>query len=223
MKSRKIDMTHFRLMLITQGSSPKEIEHEVEAFLNGGGKWVQLRMKEQPFDLVQAVAEKIALRCFDFGATFIINDFPYIAMHQYVAGVHLGKNDMTVLEARNLLGNHKIIGATANTLQDIQLHIASGADYVGLGPFRFTTTKKNLSPTLGLDYYWEVIQQLKIYGRSIPIVAIGGIKLEDVKELMATGIDGIAVSGAICQASDQQQATIQLLNELNQTVQSTNN
>lgn len=221
--SGKIDRTHFSLMLITQGSSPKEIEHEVEAFLKGGGRWVQLRMKERPFEQVQAVAEKIALMCYDFGATFIVNDFSYIAMNQSVAGVHLGRHDMSVQAARALLGEDKIIGATANTLDDILLHIANGADYVGLGPFRFTTTKSNLSPTLGLDYYREVIQQLKLYDRSIPIVAIGGIKLEDVGDLMAAGVDGIAVSGAICRASDQQQATTLLLNKLTQTFQSTNN
>jgi len=218
----KINTIHFRLMLITQGLSLKAIEHEVNAFLLGGGRWVQLRMKEQPQDVVQSVSHRIAAACKSYGATFVINDYPHIAMNQFVSGVHLGKNDMSVLEARALLGSDKIIGATANSLQDILLHIAHGADYVGLGPFRFTTTKKNLSPTLGLIGYGDIIQKLKDLTQIIPIVAIGGITFQDVDDLLGAGVNGIAVSGAICQARDIQLATEVMLNRLKYSLQDIN-
>jgi thiamine-phosphate pyrophosphorylase len=218
----KINIDHFRLMLITQGSSPKEIEHEINAFLKGGGRWVQLRMKEQSHDVVQTMADRIAVICKSYGAIFVVNDYSHVAMSQYVNGVHLGKGDMSIQEARTLLGPDKIIGATANSLQDIQLHVAQGADYVGLGPFRFTTTKKNLSPTLGLSAYIDIIQKLKDLNMFIPVVAIGGITLQDVDDLLGAGVNGIAVSGSICQAPVIQLATKAMVNQLKYSLQDIN-
>ena len=107
------------------------------------------------------------------------------------------------------------IGATANTFEDIRLAVERGASYIGLGPYRFTGTKKNLSPILGLDGYRKIIAQCKEAGIDIPIFAIGGITLEDVGPLMETGITGIAVSGAIINAPDPVEETRRFIEEIN--------
>ena len=112
-------------------------------------------------------------------------------------GVHLGQADMPPAEARDMLGARFIVGGTANTFADVQRLVAAGVDYVGLGPFRFTSTKEKLSPILGLAGYTETMRQCRAAGLTVPVVGIGGIALEDVGELLATGLHGVAVSGAI--------------------------
>ena len=117
-------------------------------------------------------------------------------------GVHLGKLDMPVAEARRILGPDRIIGATANTFDDIARAAAAGVDYIGLGPFRFTQTKSNLSPILGLEGYRSLLTQCRRAGITLPVVAIGGITAADIADLCATGIRGIALSGALLTADD---------------------
>jgi thiamine-phosphate pyrophosphorylase len=118
---------------------------------------------------------------------------------------------MSVEEARLILGNTKIIGGTANTFEDALQRTAENCDYIGLGPFQFTTTKQNLSPILGLEGYRLIVRQMKAKNIQIPIYAIGGITLENVESLMKTGIHGIAVSGLITQTENASQ----LINQLN--------
>ncbi len=127
-------------------------------------------------------------------------------------GVHLGLSDMSVEEARLILGNTKIIGGTANTFEDVLQRTAENCDYIGLGPFQFTTTKQNLSPILGLEGYRTIIEKMKMKNINIPIYAIGGIVLENVESLMETGIHGIAVSSLIT----QNETPSQLINQLNE-------
>ena len=109
---------------------------------------------------------------------------------------------MPVDEARKLLGAEYIIGGTANTMDDVERLYKAGADYIGCGPFRFTTTKKNLSPVLGLDGYRDIVNNMRRKGISLPLVAIGGILPSDVREIMNTGVSGIAVSGAVLNAAE---------------------
>ena len=99
-------------------------------------------------------------------------------------------------------GPEAIIGGTANTFEDIREHFHASANYIGLGPFRFTTTKEKLSPVLGIDGYRRIMQQVREAGIDIPVVAIGGITSADVSALMQTGIAGIALSGAILRADN---------------------
>ncbi len=95
----------------------------------------------------------------------------------------------------------------------IQLrHYKAGADYIGCGPFRFTTTKKDLSPVLGLEGYRSIILQMKEANIHLPIVAIGGITLEDIPSIMETGITGIALSGTILRAKDPVAETKRIMN-----------
>jgi thiamine-phosphate pyrophosphorylase len=130
-----------------------------------------------------------------YDATFIINDYYALVQHCDADGVHLGKSDEKPNQVRQFLGEEYIIGGTANTLEDIGNLVDAGIDYIGLGPYRETMTKSNLSPILGLEGYRKVIRILKETSVKTPIIAIGGIKEEDIKELMKTGISGIALSG----------------------------
>ena len=168
--------------------------------LEAGCKWIQLRMKDVAVETVRQLAEELKKACENHHALLIIDDYVEVAREVKADGVHLGKNDMPIEEARKLLGEGFIIGGTANTFEDVKRHYEAGADYLGIGPFRFTTTKKNLSPVLGLEGYRNIKQQMIEAGIILPAVAIGGITVEDIPAILATGIEGIAMSGAILQA-----------------------
>lgn len=170
--------------------------------LEGGCRWVQLRMKEATEVEFMAAAAEIGRLCKEHGATFVLDDHVEWVEKTGSDGVHLGKNDMPIDEARKILGSDKIIGGTANTFEDVERLYRQGADYIGCGPFRFTTTKKNLSPVLGLEGYQHIVDQMKSHGINLPIVAIGGILESDIKSILATGVSGIAVSGGILNAEN---------------------
>lgn len=170
--------------------------------LEGGCRWVQLRMKEATEAEFMAAAAEIGRLCKEHGATFVLDDHVEWVEKTEADGVHLGKNDMPIDEARKILGSDKIIGGTANTFEDVERLYRQGADYIGCGPFRFTTTKKNLSPVLGLEGYQHIVDQMKSHGINLPIVAIGGILESDIKSILATGVSGIAVSGGILNAEN---------------------
>ena len=170
--------------------------------LEGGCRWVQLRMKEATEAEFMAAAAEIGRLCKEHGATFVLDDHVEWVEKTGADGVHLGKNDMPIDEARKILGNDKIIGGTANTFEDVERLYRQGVDYIGCGPFRFTTTKKNLSPVLGLEGYQHIVDQMKSHGINLPIVAIGGILESDIKSILATGVSGIAVSGGILNAEN---------------------
>lgn len=179
--------------------------------LEGGCRWIQLRMKDAPAEEIIACAEEVLPLCRRHGAKFLLDDHVELVRQLGADGVHLGKNDMPVDEARKILGPDIIIGGTANTIEDIiRLH-KQGADYIGCGPFRFTTTKKNLSPILGLDGYKSIVLKMKELGIDLPIIAIGGITVEDIPSVMGTGVSGIALSGAILGAPDPVEMTARII------------
>ena len=190
------------------------VEGAIEA-LNGGCKWIQLRMKEAAYDEICNAIEQLKPLCKEKGAILILDDYAELAAKLDIDGVHLGKNDMPPQEARNLIGEKYIIGGTANTIDDIKNLVAQGVDYIGLGPFRHTDTKKNLSPILGLDGYKNILSQCNEAGITTPIVANGGIEPEDIPALMKTGISGIALSGTILRADHPAEATQNIITTLN--------
>ena len=191
----------------------------VRIALEGGCRWIQLRMKDTPTEDILPIAKETLTLCRQYEATFIIDDHVELAKQIKADGVHLGKLDMPITEARSILGKNFIIGGTANTLEDIRMHYEAGADYIGCGPFRFTTTKKNLSPVLGLEGYREIVRKMKMEGIDLPIVAIGGIEKEDIPSLMGTGIMGIALSGSILRAEHPKEE----MKEIIKTVESWKN
>lgn len=190
------------LQFITHFTEKFSYSDSARMALEGGCRWIQLRMKEASAEELEKEALYIQNLCRQYNATFIIDDHVELVKKIHADGVHLGKKDMPVAEARHILGKDFIIGGTANTFEDVEAHYKAGADYIGCGPFRFTTTKKNLSPILGLDGYRSIVSRMKDNGIRIPIVAIGGITYDDIPSIMETGITGIALSGTILRADD---------------------
>ena len=186
----------------------------VRIALEGGCRWIQLRMKDASPEEILPIAEKALAMCREYHATFIIDDHVELAKQIKADGVHLGKLDMPIAEARRILGKDFLIGGTANTFEDVLAHYQAGADYIGCGPFRFTTTKKNLSPVLGLEGYRRIVLQMKEAGIHLPIVAIGGITKEDIPSLMKTGITGIALSGSILRAEHPTEEMKEIINTI---------
>jgi thiamine-phosphate pyrophosphorylase len=195
MKTEKMDID--QLHYISQAAAGKSHLDAIENILKTGCKWIQLRMKEHPEDQVLHAAVAARNLCRAYGAKLIVNDYPEIALRAGAYGVHLGLDDMPVPEARKILGKDKCIGGTANTFDDVLRRAEEGADYIGLGPFRFTTTKKDLSPVLGIEGYDRLMHQLRESALTIPVIAIGGIDTTDVQSILKTGIYGIAVSGLL--------------------------
>lgn len=209
---------HSKLQYISQGVDYNHQLNNIFRALDAGCDWIQLRYKNHHEMSTGYVAEKIKTLCQKYNATLIVNDFVSIAKEVEADGVHLGLDDMSVAEARNILGPGKIIGGTANTLEHVLQRIDEKCDYVGLGPFRFTTTKEKLSPVLGLDGYKKIIEALKQhtnpYAIDMPIYAIGGIGMNDIESIVETGIHGIAVSGMITNAIDKKEIVLQINSRL---------
>ena len=202
-------------MFITHPSDRYTIAEEVQMALEGGCKWIQLRLKDASDEEFRQTALEIIPMCQENEAFLVFDDRVELAMEMGVHGVHLGKNDMNPLQARETMGAEAIIGVTANTADDILRFRGWDVDYVGLGPFRYTTTKSNLSPVLGIDGYREIVKAVRDSGMTLPIVAIGGITIDDIPAIMATGVNGVAVSGAIINADDPVEYTRNLLEKLN--------
>ncbi|MDR0743532.1 MAG: thiamine phosphate synthase [Tannerella sp.] len=202
------------LLFITQQTERYSHLRSVEIALAGGCRQIQLRMKEAPAGEVEEVAFRAKALCDKFNAALYVDDHVEVCRRVNLRGVHLGKSDMPPPEARNILGNQYIIGGTANTFEDIEVLYRRQVDYIGLGPFRFTTTKKNLSPLLGLEGYRRIIGQCRDHGINLPIVAIGGITAEDIPDLMQTGVSAIALSGAILNAEDPVAETRKIVKQI---------
>ena len=185
-----------------------------ELACQGGVRWVQLRVKNQPHAAWKQLALDTQAVCRRHGAVLLINDNPRLAQEIGAEGVHVGQDDMPPAEARAMLGAKFIVGGTANTFADVQRLAAAGVDYVGLGPFRFTPTKEKLSPILGLAGYAEIIRRCQEARITLPVVGIGGITLADVEALSATGLHGVAVSGAIGGASNPSEAARLFIKQL---------
>ena len=191
-----------RVQFITHETPQCSTLDGAQMALEGGCRWIQLRMKGADRSTMEATARQLRKMCTDYSATFIIDDEVELALHTGADGVHLGLNDMPIRQARELLGEDFIIGGTANSFCDVQRHYIQGADYIGCGPYRYTTTKANLAPLLGLEGYSRMMHKVRNAGIPLPLVAIGGIGFEDIPALMQTGISGIALSGSILRAAD---------------------
>lgn len=207
-----------RLHYITQDIENLSHTQLAKETCEAGMNWIQLRVKEKSDDEYLQIAAAVKKICDSYNTTLIINDNVKIAKEINAHGVHLGKTDMHVREARKILGNNFVIGATANTFDDIKELSRENVDYLGLGPFRFTATKKKLSPVLGIEGYKKIMNECNANNISIPIIAIGGITNNDVPEIMETGVYGIAISSYITHAKNKPEAIKELrtiLNEVN--------
>lgn len=196
----------FQVQFITHFTEHISYLDSVRIALEGGCRWIQLRMKHASDEEFRRTAEEAVRMCRDYpGVTLIFDDRTQQAKEYGADGVHLGLTDMPVAEARKILPEGQyIIGGTANTLNDIRLHASSGADYIGCGPFRFTTTKDRdrLAPVLGLEGYRQIMDGMHRDGLHLPVVGIGGVTAEDMPALAETGLSGIALSGSILRAEN---------------------
>lgn len=184
-----------RLQYISSGSTTKEQYANIQRALALGIEWVQLRFKNARLsDLLTLAAEVKKLKeRYDF--TLIVNDHVRVAYELDLDGVHLGLNDTAVGAARALIGTHKIIGGTANTREQVMKRSFEKCDYIGLGPLRFTKTKENLSPIIGLSGYAEIIESIP--HALPPIFAIGSVTTQDIPPLRRIGVFGMAMSKEI--------------------------
>ncbi|MGZ3865727.1 MAG: thiamine phosphate synthase [Bacteroidia bacterium] len=209
-----------KFQYITQEVEGKTHAQLAEEACIAGVDWIQLRVKNRSAEEWRKIAIETLSVCKKRNAKLIVNDNVLLAKEIVADGVHLGKDDMSSLDARKILGDKFMIGGTANTFEDIKKHVAAGVDYVGVGPFRFTTTKDKLSPILGLDGYKTIIEKCKADDISVPVIAIGGIMAEDVSEIIESGVYGVAVAGAITFANDKEQMVKEFLNRLNGNLES---
>lgn len=212
------------IQFITHHNERYDYLDSVRLALAGGCRWVQLRVKDVTDDELRPMALEAQRLCKEAGATFIIDDHVELVKEIHADGVHLGLKDMPIDQARELLGPDFIIGGTANTYADVLRHYKAGADYIGCGPFRFTTTKKNLSPVLGLEGYRDIVRQMHRpeaeggLGKPLPIVAIGGITAEDIPAIMQTGVTGIALSGTVLNAENPVEEMKRLLSAVHSSL-----
>lgn len=165
-----------------------------------GVNWIQYRCLSKTDEQMLPEIHQIAAICDDWGATLILTNHFHLLKEADAQGVHLEDLDADFVFVRNSIGDDKTLGGSATNLQQLLNLQQSGVDYAGFGPFASTQTKPNNFPLLGLDGYRKIIKS--IGKNSIPIIAVGGIKSENISELMATGIDGIAVSGAVNSAEN---------------------
>lgn len=186
-----------KIYYISQGATPEDHLKNITNVCEAGCRLVQLRIKNQSIEVYKETASKAKIICDSYGTQLIINDLIEISKAINSTGIHLGKNDKSPAEAKQLLGAEKIIGGTANTLEDCLHLINQKVDYIGLGPFNFTTTKDKLSPILGIEGYQSILSKIREKGHKIPIYAIGGILEKDAEELFKAGVFGIAISGLI--------------------------
>ncbi|WP_035479676.1 thiamine phosphate synthase [Gelidibacter mesophilus] len=183
-----------KLHYISQGNTPKEHLENIQKACSSGAELVQLRLKNISEKKHLKWAQEAREITSHFQTRLIINDDYKIAKTVKADGVHLGSTDVCPTVARTYLYTWQMIGGSAHNLQDCKNLINKDVDYISLGPFRFTNTKANIPTVLGLNGYTAIMDVLKT---EIPVLAVGGITTDDVKEVLATGISGLAVSEAI--------------------------
>ena len=186
-------------MCLTQDGLPLSHADQARSLLEAGARWVQLRMKNAPPDRWLATAREVVSACRAAGAVCIVNDSIDIALAAGADGVHLGKLDGDWAAARARLGPDKILGGTVNDADAARRAAACDAlDYVGIGPWRFTTTKRNLAPVLGLE---GIAPLLPLLG-CLPAWIIGGIRPDDLPAIRSLGTRGVAVSSGLFSSND---------------------
>lgn len=191
---------------ITQDGLSLSHADQARVACQAGLRWVQFRSKSEDAQLRRKLALQVKGVCEQYQATLIVNDFVELALEIGAHGVHLGLMDPKPQEARQILGSQAIIGATINSELERVRAQDRAVDYVGIGPYRFTTTKKNLSNVLGIYGIRNLLRSIREVRPYLPVIAIGGIALGDMAEIMACGVNGVAVSSAISAAPDSARA-----------------
>jgi len=170
--------------------------------IQGGADTIQFRQKIESTREMIKIAQQIKQMCTDSGVAFIINDRVDVAIASDADGVHLGQDDFPLPLARKLMGESKILGGSAATLAEARKCFTEGADYIGFGPVYPTTSKEDAGPVTGIDLLKQVVEIIPL-----PIIAIGGVSVENIPEVIQAGTHGIAVISAVCCQENPEQAT----------------
>ncbi len=191
----------------------RTLHEQVEEVLQGGATFVQLREKDLDHDAFLREAKDIGALCRKYGVPFVINDDIEIALESAADGVHVGQHDLEAGKARALLGEDRILGVSAQTVEQALLAEKCGADYLGVGAV-FHTGSKADADDVSLETLKAICEAV-----SIPVIAIGGIGSGNVHELGGTGICGVAVISALFAADDIKSATKELKEKTIQMLQ----
>lgn len=186
-----------KLHYLTQDLETRSHLEQVEIACEAGCKWIQYRCLSKSDEEMLAELHQIAAVCDDWGTTLLVTNHWHLLPLADIQGVHIEAMDAYVSAIRAQIGEDKILGASATYYPQIVNHIKNGVDYIGCGPFAHTDTKPNNHQHWGVEGYQKVVNNLEKYQLSIPLIAAGGVNLDSVKDLMETGIHGIAVSAAI--------------------------
>jgi len=202
-----------RLHVITDTTIQSRFTHSQLAKLAiaGGADTIQFRQKSTSTRLLVETAFHLKAICDQRRVPLIINDRADIALAVEASGAHFGQEDLPIDVARRILPSQAIIGASARTKDKIMEAISAGADYIGFGPVFRTSSKSDAEKPKGLS---ELARFCQI--ASCPVIAIGGITLETVQDVMQCGAHGIAVISSVCTVEDPMQATRQLILEIQQ-------
>lgn len=204
-----------KLQFITHDIDSLTHIEQVQIACGAGAKWVQYRCLTKDDDALLKDIHAIAEICDDWGATLIVTNHIHLNRKADIQGFHMEDMDLDFIALRGQLGEDITIGGSSNTLEGLIRLAAEGVDYAGCGPFSITTTKPNNSPLLGLEGYAKIMTELNEKGIELPVLAVGGVKLEDVDALIATGVFGIAASSAINKAPDMATAYQDFYRKLN--------
>lgn len=195
------------LQFITNDKSPVSVVDQIKGFINGGGRWVQVRMDKASDEEVSKVIEEVKPLCLEVQAFLLLHNRVELAKTLDVGGVHLEKTSVLPSKARLDLGPAAVIGVSVNTIDDIKAVRSLDVDYVAMGPFREGYLFDESVPVLGLDGIKRLVDDMQSLEINIAHVAAGGIKKEDAVELLKAGANGIAVSDAIAYAEDVKKET----------------
>jgi thiamine-phosphate pyrophosphorylase len=200
-----------RLHIITDADLQNRFSHIelAQLAIAGGADTIQFRQKAGSTRELIETASRMKKLCLEAGVVFIVNDRLDVAMASEADGVHLGQDDFPIPLARTILGRDKIIGGSAVSLKESQKCLEEGADYVGFGPVYPTSSKDDAGPVSGIPLLKQVAETV-----SIPIIAIGGIGLDNIKEAIQAGAKGIAVISAVCCQLDPEKAARELFEAL---------
>jgi thiamine-phosphate pyrophosphorylase len=203
----KVDKNSMLLYVATDRSwlGENRLENQVEEIIKSGASFIQLREKELSFNEFVSVGKKIMKITSENNIPFVINDNIEVALALDADGVHVGQSDMHAKDVRALIGKDKILGVSAQTVEQALLAEKHGADYLGVGAV-FSTSTKNDADNVSFETLKAICNAV-----SIPVVAIGGISENNIMELKGTGIDGVAVISAIFAKPDVSAATKELL------------
>ena len=174
----------------------KTLAEQVEEALNGGATMIQLREKELTGEPLEQLAKEVQAVCRRYGVPFLVNDDVELAVKIGADGAHVGQEDMEAGNVRRLLGPDRILGVTAKTAEQVRAAVAAGADYLGSGAVFGSATKTNAKP-MTLAQFREICELSEV-----PVVAIGGINLDNMDELKGCGMAGFAIVSGIFAADD---------------------